>query len=1434
VITGLQPVLRVVNSDGTLGRALNGWTKITLGGDEGEARVLKVDYNAQDPTYARLDDQVTVVVLLGGVEYQDMRFRLDESNTDEVEDQDTATWAGQSLLAGYLDNAIVYPPDFPATDPPGKQLANETPGRTVGALVTAAKARGCFPALTLGFTDNLDSAGVAWGVTSSEFLDQGTSYYDVVKKWAERRYAVARMNGNQLQLFTYGRHGADLTQVVILRRGYELDEGPVNSSTRDVRSAMLAVAPELGAIERTDASALSTYGRREAYLSQTQVPDGATLGTIADSTLALKARSRDSFTYGLLFGEKTRALPFKHYAQGDIVTLRVRGAERQLRLRSLSVVWDQNGAVTGSIGLGAKYRTPEEAATELIERLTANSSDEGLYNTPAVAGTGTPTTGDVDPADPGGYDAVPPAAVTGLAMTNVFYNASKVGQQQILATFQWNPVVTNLDGSAINDLAYYQVEWYDPVWWGDIDPAHRGDYYVPTATTPSDKTVRTVEFPLVGRTYHVRIRAVDFWGNAGAWTEGDFPVTGPTLPPDAPPSTPVVEPVLFGALQVTWDGLETGGAALDDDIRSAVVHVSTSTGFTPTLATVVGEIPRPAAGSSGITVITDLTPGTTYYVKLQLKDVWGTLSPASAQATGVPADVSFSGAVGPESLTFDDFGNLVPDGGFERAEFRSALVSQVSSDGAVTWVNDASLSFPHNTGAHVLLDVASTATGQWLARGGSIAPTGVDADGVYKDSGSNAPRWGSSTDVPFDSTKLYRISARMRVDREATNAPVPKSAYLMVESKTATQFMSVNGTNDATLMQAPGANGRTMLQSDGWRTWTGYFKGTAATPMAPGLLAEGTVEAPVPLPAGTTKMGIQVAMDWASGNGKWHVGRAQITTIPVSFEGEWSAQLVGAGAGKFQRVVLATIPSGGGTEQYYIRFRARVVGALTTQPTVFAGVRILTADGSQVAVTPLPQRAAWTNDGWVTIEGRVSRLPDAQFETARSAEIYVGTYDLRATQQVQFDAVEVRQVATSVLIADAAITDAKIQSLSASKITAGTISAAVTVSGEIATALTGARVTLNSSGLKAYDGVGQTVGINSDGTAFFSGSLGNTDVAGYVRALSGAKQAVLYPLGGALFSGSAITYPGMLFSPGYVFEQAQGFLGEGGVSSQPYGAFKNVWTTSTARSYQQTNGARLAVIATMQDFEPFPILANTFYYPRGSLEVQFPVPAARIPIRNLTGESAIGTGGGSLSLVNHWGYLWPPDYSVQDQHAITTKNNNARVPGDEVVLVGLTKTGQEAGIVFRTANSAQPGGITIDFRRSYGENPSDVTGPAIPTGTFPATQNAGFCEIRVQKLWRIDAEGIMSDRRIKERISEVPFSALDVIRENPAQKWYFKPERQATDVPHIGPMANDLPEELTEVDPDSGMTMIRHDDMTGLLWKAAGELLARIEELENR
>jgi len=139
------------------------------------------------------------------------------------------------------------------------------------------------------------------------------------------------------------------------------------------------------------------------------------------------------------------------------------------------------------------------------------------------------------------------------------------------------------------------------------------------------------------------------------------------------------------------------------------------------------------------------------------------------------------------------------------------------------------------------------------------------------------------------------------------------------------------------------------------------------------------------------------------------------------------------------------------------------------------------------------------------------------------------------------DAVELRNVIGTQLIQDAAITrakianlavsDAQIETLSAGKITAGIMAANITVSGRIATALTGARVELNSTGLVAYDSGGNlTVAVATNGSALITGTY-RTSFSGHRIEMS--QSANIGGYDSLSFFGSSGTRAGLYFADSY-------------------------------------------------------------------------------------------------------------------------------------------------------------------------------------------------------------------------------------------------------------------------------------------------------------
>jgi hypothetical protein len=641
-----DPVLRLVEG-GALGRYLPGWATLEFGGDLGQQLVISLTVPTDGPLVDLVDDGAIVAVTLNGVEVPDGRFLIDETEDEEVVTQDVVTRQGNSLLFG-LDYAIVYPASDPTagvnTTTPGTGFASQTPGNALRVLLEAAQARGWWPGLDWDFTDSTDSGGNAWSANVNEFYDMGTSLLDVVAKWTTRQIAVARMTGETLQLFRYDASGPDKSASIHLFRDVDLTEGPVRRSSRNTVSAMLVTTDGQGStagfgVTRTDAPALSKYGRREGFVSQSGVTDATILQSVGDGTLALKARQREAFTYGLTAATPGR-LPFVDLDRGTQVTLRVRADEhRVMRVRQLSMRWEQDGSCSGAAAFGDRQMDTEDQLAQRLEQLSGGSMDGGAFGQPVVGGqTVPPASG----GGGGGADTMPPAPPTGLGASTV--SVFELGYLSATATFAWTAPTTNQNGTSLEDLGDYQLQYRTN---------GTTEIWTTLPTIGKDETTTVVRRLVVGKVYDWRIRAFDQWGNASSWATSTFTAVNDTVAPTQTPATPTVSTFLFGGLLVTWDGKAAGGTAIDNDTRQVEVHLSTVNNFAPSSGTLKDTI----GAGGGATVVGELTPGTTYYVKFRSVDWAGNIGPSSAQATGVPDSVQ-TGDIANGAVTDAKIGTL--------------------------------------------------------------------------------------------------------------------------------------------------------------------------------------------------------------------------------------------------------------------------------------------------------------------------------------------------------------------------------------------------------------------------------------------------------------------------------------------------------------------------------------------------------------------------------------------------------------------------------------------------------------------------------------------------------------------------------------------------------------------------------------------------------
>ena len=217
-------------------------------------------------------------------------------------------------------------------------------------------------------------------------------------------------------------------------------------------------------------------------------------------------------------------------------------------------------------------------------------------------------------------DPIPPSPPTGLTGTTAAYVDFREPRARVSLT--WSAPTTNTDGSELIDLRWYEVQFKLS---SASDWEFGGISYTATLVL-SNLTVATG--------YDFRVFAVDSSNNKSA-ASNTFTITTANVTTfvGATPSTPTLASRL-GTLQVIWDGLNNGGGVMPADFDFVEVHVSTTSGFTPTAGTYKGRL-----SGADLLVLADLAYATTYYVKLVAYNKSGVASNASAQASSTVSPV---------------------------------------------------------------------------------------------------------------------------------------------------------------------------------------------------------------------------------------------------------------------------------------------------------------------------------------------------------------------------------------------------------------------------------------------------------------------------------------------------------------------------------------------------------------------------------------------------------------------------------------------------------------------------------------------------------------------------------------------------------------------------------------------------------------------------
>lgn len=268
-------------------------------------------------------------------------------------------------LRARLEDAVVYPVGVDTT----RTFTSQSAGGILRTLVLEAQARGALTGLTINFTASLDSYGDAWDETLTIDEQVGATVGQVATNLQEIACDVWVDPTGVLNVVN--ERGDDLTlgaNPVTLRVG-----GSVSELSQDlagpIRNTVLVASGTSGATftTRTSAGSVSTYGRRETFLSLANTADSALVTLASDQVLNNSATPADGVTVQL---DPTGPQAYLDFEVGDRLWLVDNvGTKTSYRVRSLTVTQDDAGLLQFVPELGTARADLDKRLARALARI---------------------------------------------------------------------------------------------------------------------------------------------------------------------------------------------------------------------------------------------------------------------------------------------------------------------------------------------------------------------------------------------------------------------------------------------------------------------------------------------------------------------------------------------------------------------------------------------------------------------------------------------------------------------------------------------------------------------------------------------------------------------------------------------------------------------------------------------------------------------------------------------------------------------------------------------------------------------------------------------------------------------------------------------------------------------------------------------------------
>ena len=387
ICDGSNPNVLVKQLDGAWGKAFQ---MVRNNPGSGRFKISRYDAVGGNSTY--LADDNLILVKLDGNPLFKWIIESRKPNYVDSGEQQVIEVSGRGVLA-MLGWAVVYPEEMgtPVLDRPFFGTASTV----LRTLILEAQARGGLVGVTVDWEDDQDSLGNVFSENINLSFHVGTPLLEVATKFGEGLGYFDIEMTPELVLKIYKTKGEDLHETVIYRPGQamishqnQIDaKGVVNEVLVEGGDKLLAVA------SHSDSQA--TYGRREGYLSASNIQEGLSeYGQAYLNRVAYPAWGIQGTVTRFSDDQGNRLKPFESYLIGDWIGWNIPpegsdelGFDGVLRVCGITVSEDDDtGELSYTLELHDTMLEHEIRLNQKVERMSQYSGSDVLSVSPSSSG----------------------------------------------------------------------------------------------------------------------------------------------------------------------------------------------------------------------------------------------------------------------------------------------------------------------------------------------------------------------------------------------------------------------------------------------------------------------------------------------------------------------------------------------------------------------------------------------------------------------------------------------------------------------------------------------------------------------------------------------------------------------------------------------------------------------------------------------------------------------------------------------------------------------------------------------------------------------------------------------------------------------------------------------------------------------------------------